>query len=162
MYAKNIIKIHLLFISLEALNLYSLDNYKKNNYIQFLQNFIQTKRFIITPFNYIFKKINYDKINHFNEILILIYILYIISNNYYINNLIENIIFYKTKNNNYYLLNQYINKFTYIYNKTYNYYYSNASNKKYDIKEIAITNLYVIKKVISQKNISYLINYLFI
>lgn len=160
MYAKNIIKIHLLFISLEALNINHLKKHKYNNFIEFFKNLIQKKLFTILLLNSIPKKINSSKINNFQNILIFIYLIYIIIHDYSINNLIEIIFFNKIKNNNYELLNKYIYKFTYIYNKTYNYYYSNALNKKFKIEKIAITNLYIIKKVITEKNISYLLNYL--
>ncbi len=160
MHAKHKIKIHLLFISLEALNLYSSQKYNYNHFIEYFKSSIPQNRFIIWPFNSLLKSINYNnnKISHFKNILI--YIIYSINNYYWIHNLIKIILYSRTKNHKYELLNKYIYKFTYIYNKTYNYYYRKATSTRFEIEQIAITNLYIIQKVITQKNISYLIHYL--
>lgn len=97
---------------------------------------------------------------NYTDTIIYISIIHQVIKNYGLYNYSNNIINEYNKTNTASIAQQYIRKFTYIYNKTH-IYYCNHDNKL-TIQEIAITNLYLISQINSKNSLFFLIKYLII
>nr|YP_009332837.1 hypothetical chloroplast RF65 [Membranoptera tenuis]AKL79093.1 hypothetical chloroplast RF65 [Membranoptera tenuis] len=151
-------KINLLFISLEALDLYS-QKYIDNHIEQFTHKKIKTLNSRKLSLNYY----QYNSYYDFSSIIIYINIIYNIINTKSIQASTKSIINEYNKYIKSTLLTQYLNKFTYIYYKLYNC-YENHNSKKFNIiyiHELAIINLYIILKSYKKKGILSFIEYLY-
>nr|QCI06081.1 hypothetical protein [Delesseria sanguinea] len=150
-------KINLLFISLEALNLYSQKYIDK--YIEkFTDKNIQTFNLRKSSLNYY----QYNSYYYFLSIIIYIHTIYNIINSKSIQTTTKNIINEYNKYIKSTLLKKYLSKFTYIYYKLYNY-YNCYNNKKINISyihELAIMNLYIILHSNKKQGIFGFIEYL--
>lgn len=144
-----IYKIHLFIITITALDIYQN---KSINII--LEHLLKSKNLVQNnQTDYIFDKL---------------YIIKIIYNISYI--MRSNIIQEPTKTiiqqytNKIYgnMLNQYIKKFTYIYYKNYDYYKNSSFNKQINIKDIAITNLYIINQINNKFGLYIIFKYLYL
>lgn len=150
-------KIDLLFISLEALDLYS-QKYIDKHIEQFTDQNIKALSLRKLSLSYY----QYNSYYYFLPIIIYINIIYNIINTKSIQTSTKSIINEYNKCIKSTLLTQYLNKFTYIYYKLYNC-YDSYNSKKFSIPYIhalAIMNLYIILKSNKKKGIFYLIEYL--
>nr|YP_009326617.1 hypothetical chloroplast RF65 [Membranoptera platyphylla]AMJ16874.1 hypothetical chloroplast RF65 [Membranoptera platyphylla] len=151
-------KMNLLFISLEALDLYS-QKYIDKHIEQFNDNKIKALNLKKLSLSYY----QYNSYYYFLPLIIYINIIYKIINTKSIQTSTKSIISEYNKYIKSALLTQYLNKFTYIYYKLYNCYESH-NNKKFDIiyiHELAIINLYIIIKSYKKRGIINFIEYLY-
>nr|YP_010196870.1 hypothetical protein LKZ11_pgp009 [Gracilaria cliftonii]UAD84674.1 hypothetical protein [Gracilaria cliftonii] len=146
-----------LLISIEAINLYNLDeNYTyKVNSIQ-----IRTRLndlFLIRCGN-LFRHPNTHSLYNFTENIKAIYYIIKSINNSRIQRSINKILIAMYDDNQLENMNKYLNRFKYIYYKTQNYYNITSKIYFYDqyIKEIAILNLYIIN-ILNYKDSAYLL-----
>nr|QCI08291.1 hypothetical protein [Pterothamnion crispum] len=151
-------KIDLLLISLEALDLYSLENIDNciisKSYIKQIKSM---KLFIFQSHNLI-KHMGYNQEYNFEYMLNILHSTNKLIKNKTIHKLIHQILI----NENPVLIKKYINKFSYIYNKNYQYYNIQAYYTENNLENCAIINLYIMNKIIINTNISFFINYLLI
>nr|YP_009392781.1 hypothetical protein [Bostrychia tenella]ARW61343.1 hypothetical protein [Bostrychia tenella] len=152
-------KIDLLLISIESLNIYDIECFstskintkceKKN------KNIIQINQKLRNHYN--------DKSCNFIQIITYIYTIYIVICHNLLNPLILQTLQKYAKHVKSKEVKQYIKKFTYIYFVKYEHYYNyKCLNYLYriNIDEIAISSLYILKKLQQKKGILLLIKYL--
>nr|YP_010196459.1 hypothetical protein LKZ37_pgp009 [Gracilaria cearensis]UAD83856.1 hypothetical protein [Gracilaria cearensis] len=150
-----------LLISIEAINLYNLDeNYTyKINSIEIATRL--NNLFLIRCGNLLRHPQSYTLYN-FKETIKAIYYLYRSVNNLRMQKKINNILKAIYRDNQLKSIKQYLQRFKYIYYKTHNYYNINSKLYLYDkyITEIAIFNLYIMHILGNEDGIYFLIKYL--
>nr|UAD87909.1 hypothetical protein [Gracilaria textorii] len=150
-----------LLISIEAINLYSLDEYYtyKINSVEIATRL--NNLFLIRCGNLLRHPQSYTLCN-FQETIEAIYYLYRSVNNFRMQKKIHKILKAICYNNQLKSMKQYLQRFKYIYYKTHNYYNTNSKFYFYDkyIIEIAILNLYIIYILGHKNGIYFLIKYL--
>nr|YP_009393816.1 hypothetical protein [Caloglossa beccarii]ARW62378.1 hypothetical protein [Caloglossa beccarii] len=150
-----IIKLNLLQLSFQVLSSHLLKEYKYSCKLSTRKfNYKLINRLTIHNY-YLDYKYNFNKIKFILSI-------YKLSQNKIIQNLTQNI--FKNNYNRLYADNitahiKYFNKFRYSYYKNYNYY--EYSKLKVNIYYFAIINLYIIAQCYKNKNIFFLIKYLY-
>nr|YP_009393616.1 hypothetical protein [Bostrychia simpliciuscula]ARW62178.1 hypothetical protein [Bostrychia simpliciuscula] len=159
-------KIDLLLISIEAISIYKIQNlltsqvninYKDKNNLLFVTNLIKINQNIRNYYN--------NSSCNFIQCIYQIYIIYNFIQINVLNELILQILQKYKKCVKSLEVQQYLNKFTYIYFVKYEYYYTYKSLNclyKININELAILNLYIIKKLQSRQGILILIKYLYL
>nr|YP_010199082.1 hypothetical protein LK147_pgp009 [Hydropuntia urvillei]UAD88531.1 hypothetical protein [Hydropuntia urvillei] len=154
-------KIELLLISIEAINLYNLDDNHKRTLNSSKINYYLHNLFLIRCGNLIKHPKNYSLYNFKKSIQLIYYIhnsiySYRMQSNIY--EILETI--HKTQKSN--KIKQYLNRFKYVYYKTQNYYniMSNTYTEDKFIVKIAILNLYIIHISSYKEGIYFLIKYL--
>lgn len=148
-------------ISLEVLDTYKTENLSID--VTCTNNDLSSKNFIQVNQN--IRNYYHHKPYNFIKILEYIYTIYSISQNSLLDQITVEILKKYKKSRKSKEVKQYIKKFTYIYFVKYEYYYTYKSLKylyKINIDEIAITNLYIIKKLQSKNGIFFLIKYLYL
>nr|YP_010198883.1 hypothetical protein LK101_pgp009 [Gracilaria tikvahiae]UAD88116.1 hypothetical protein [Gracilaria tikvahiae]UAD88319.1 hypothetical protein [Gracilaria tikvahiae] len=150
-----------LLISIEAINLYNLDEHYtyKINSVEIATRL--NNLFLIRCGNLLRHPQSYTLYN-FQETIETIYYLYKSVNNFRMQKKIHKILKEIYYNNQLKSIKQYLQRFKYIYYKTHNYYNINSKFYFYDkyITEIAILNLYVIYILGHENGIYFLIKYL--
>nr|YP_009732500.1 hypothetical protein [Gracilaria textorii]QHS70949.1 hypothetical protein [Gracilaria textorii] len=150
-----------LLISIEAINLYNLDeNYTyKINSVEIATRL--NNLFLIRCGNLLRHPQSYTLYN-FKETIKAIYYLYRSVNNFRMQKKISKILKAIYHDNQLKSIKQYLQRFKYIYYKTHNYYNINSKLCFYDkdITEIAILNLYIIHILSRENGIYFLIKYL--
>nr|YP_009732237.1 hypothetical protein [Gracilaria spinulosa]QHS70751.1 hypothetical protein [Gracilaria spinulosa] len=150
-----------LLISIEAINLYNLDeNYTyKINSSEIATSL--NSLFLIRCGN-LLRHPKFYTLYNFKETIKTIYYIYRSVNNFRIQKKINTILKAIYDDNQLKSIKQYLHRFKYIYYKTYNYY--NIKSKLYfcdkNITEIAIFNLYIIHILSRENGIYFLIKYL--
>nr|YP_010197888.1 hypothetical protein LK367_pgp011 [Gracilaria isabellana]UAD86304.1 hypothetical protein [Gracilaria isabellana] len=150
-----------LLISIEAINLYNLDEHYtyKINSVEIATRL--NNLFLIRCGNLLRHPQSYTLYN-FQETIETIYYLYRSVNNFRMQKKIHKILKAIYYNNQLKSIKQYLQRFKYIYYKTHNYYNISSKFYFYDkyITEIAILNLYVIYILGHENGIYFLIKYL--
>nr|YP_009346762.1 hypothetical protein [Gracilaria firma]APR74297.1 hypothetical protein [Gracilaria firma] len=150
-----------LLISIEAINLYNLDE----NYT-YSQNSIQFHTSLKTLFlircSNLFRHPNTHSLYNFIKNIRAIYYISKSINNSRIQRSTNNMLIAMYDNNQLENITKYLNRFKYIYYKTQNYYNITSNIYLYDqyIKEIAIFNLYILNILSYKDGIYLLIKYL--
>nr|YP_009398787.1 hypothetical protein [Kuetzingia canaliculata]ARW67973.1 hypothetical protein [Kuetzingia canaliculata] len=152
-------RIDLLIISLEALNIYYNKNLIKNIKYEHNSNYY---------YQIMHKLVNHKSIyySNFKEILDIIYITYLNSQQKTIKHLTKNMLSkYSDSSDSCNELKQYLRRFKFIYFKKQEYYKSTKSLDylcKVNINEIALLNLYIILQLKNKTGLHFLIKYLYI
>lgn len=150
-------KIDTLLISIEALDIYSSEYISKKEF-----NISYNEKIVISKirFGNYNRHPKYNKQCEFEDSIKAIYSINNSMTNLYIQNTIEIILNNYSNNLLCNLTQQYIKRYIYIYIKTQNHYnnLSNCINTK--IKDIAISNLYILNKINTNDGIYKLIRYL--
>nr|YP_009732035.1 hypothetical protein [Gracilaria edulis]QHS70554.1 hypothetical protein [Gracilaria edulis]UAD85692.1 hypothetical protein [Gracilaria edulis] len=148
----------LLFISIEAINLYNLDDNSKNqiNFINRLNHIFLIRCGNLTKHPKVYT------LHNFNESIQLINCIHNLMCDYKIQKNINEMFNTIYKNQKSSKIKQYLNRFKYIYYKIQNY-YNIISETYYDdkyITEIALLNLYIMYISSNKDGIYFLIKYL--
>nr|YP_010195635.1 hypothetical protein LK149_pgp009 [Gracilaria baiana]UAD83032.1 hypothetical protein [Gracilaria baiana] len=150
-----------LLVSIEAINLYNLDeNYTyKINSVE--EATCLNNLFLIRCGN-LLRHPKYYTLYDFKETITTIYYLYKSVNNLRMQKKINKILTAIYSDNQLTSIKQYLQRFKYIYYKTHNYYNSNSKFYFHDkyITEIAIFNLYIMHILGNENGIYFLIKYL--
>ena len=146
-----------MLISLEALDLYLVNN------IGILPiDYVKQKNILkIRSSNYIRNSNSNLKCSFKTSIAFIYHLQYLLSKPH-IQQIITNILVHYNNVPTNKFKQQYINRFKYIYNKTLKYYNSHSHYGNFNLEEIAILNLYIIKNVSSPEGIYILIKYLYL
>nr|AOM64623.1 hypothetical protein Riqu_144 [Riquetophycus sp.] len=142
-------KIKLLLITIESLNLYTHDLLKSKTI-----NINQEINFI--KYNHLISNIYTE-----NSILLIINIYNLIKTKY-LQEIVNKILKDYSNRCKCKLTLQYLKRYIYIYSKTQKYYSKNDQNNNINIQNIAITNLYIIKKINQVQGLFFMIQYLMI
>nr|YP_009397121.1 hypothetical protein [Spyridia filamentosa]ARW66307.1 hypothetical protein [Spyridia filamentosa] len=141
---------------MKILNTYQEDKYSINYSSSYLKNFFVIKNKNLNQE----VNIHYHKNYKFLDVMTYIYIIYHLSNQSSINQIILEILKnYKEHKQKNYITIQYIKKFRYIYCKMNNCYNNLSYYNNHKIDEIAIKYLYIVNQI-QEKGLFFLVKYL--
>lgn len=144
-------RIILILITIEALDLYIVDNIQRELHINKYNILLNT----LIKYNN-----NYNSKIQFKRYIQIIHLFYILITQSYLYNLILELLYDICNKTNSQLTLQYIQRFKYIYNQNQDYYNTYSKNNKLQISNIAIYNLYTINQINNTDGLYYLVKYL--
>lgn len=147
-------RIDLILITIEALDLYALENIQKKDICN--HHSISLIRFG----NYL-RHADKNSPLKFKQYIISIQICYNLISQYCLQNLALEILNDACSQIRSKMTLQYIHRFIYLYNQTQDYYNTYSRYDDLNINNIAITNLYIISQINNKYGIYYLIKYLY-
>lgn len=144
-------RITLILITIEALDLYIVDN---------IQRELHINRYNILLNTLIKYNCNYNAQIQLKHYIQIIHLLYILITQSYLYNLILELLYDICNKTHSQLTLQYMQRFKYIYNQNQDYYNTYSKDNKLQICNIAIYNLYTINHINNTYGLYYLVKYL--